>query len=157
MKLKLPDIIASSQDVMDLVLEVKDYARWINHNAIKKRVNPKVKTEPPVLSHAANELIRLNSISQQDIAELIKSLENYADDAPTITITLAAIPTGDVRSSLTGWCRKNLAPNILINFRFNSTILGGMVIRLGSHIFDWSFRRQILDSGKNFPEVLRGV
>lgn len=157
MKLKLPDNVSSSQDVMDLVIEARDYARWINHDSIKKRVNPKSKTEPPTLSPITNELINMNSIDQSNLDELIDSLESYADKAPSITITLAAAPTGDIKTSLTGWCRKNLASNILVNFRFNSTLLGGMVVRYGSHIFDWSFRRQILESGKNFPEVLRRV
>lgn len=142
---------------MDLVIEARDYSRWVTHDLIKKRVNPKQKSEPPVLSPTTNELIQMNSVDQNNLNELIESLENYVDNATSITVTLAAPPTGDIKASLTSWCRKNIASNILVNFRFNRTLLGGMVVRYGSHIFDWSFRRQILESGNNFPEVLRRV
>jgi len=62
-----------------------------------------------------------------------------------------------IQKNLVNWCRENIAPNILITFQFNATLLGGMVIRHGSNIFDWSFRRQILAARNNFPEVLRRV
>ena len=53
-------------------------------------------------------------------------------------------------------CRP-VAPDVLVNFQFNATILGGMVVRYGSHVYDWSFRRQILAKRDTFPEVLRRV
>ena len=86
-----------------------------------------------------------------------RTLEKYIKTAPSITITLVAPTTNDTRKTLVNWCRKNIAPNILVDFRFNTTILGGMVIRYGSHIFDWSFRRQLLNNSKNFSEILRHV
>jgi F0F1-type ATP synthase delta subunit len=50
-----------------------------------------------------------------------------------------------------------VAPNMLVDFKFNSTMLGGMVVQYGSHIYDWSFRQRILDARDKFPEVLRSV
>ena len=41
MKLKLPDTIASSQDLSGLVLEIKEFSRWFAHDAIKKQVSGK--------------------------------------------------------------------------------------------------------------------
>ena len=161
MKLRLPDSVASSQDVTSLLLEVRDYARWFLHESIK--INAKIKhiSKSPDISPSAKELIHEWSVkkplSQASLDELIKILEDYVDDAPVINITLAASPTNDIKASLVAWCRKNIAQNILITFQFNATLLGGMVIRYGSRIFDWSFRRQLLAARENFPEVLRRV
>jgi len=128
---------------------------------IKQRVGSKKTTDQPELSPAAVEVIRTwankEQLTQSKIDELIKLLEKFKSTAPTLTITLAAPATGDIKQLLVEWCRKNIASNVLVNFRFNSSLLGGMVVRFGSQIFDWSFRRKILASKDKFPEILRRV
>lgn len=161
MKLKLPDSISSSQDLTSLQLELREYTRWFAHDAMKQRISGKSTTEAPILSPAANELLHAlggsKSLSQHDLDELIKTLDAYKRSASTMTITLAAPPTSDIKQTLVGWCRQNIAPDVLVTFQFNSTLLGGMVVRYGSRVYDWSFRRQILAARANFPEVLRRV
>lgn len=161
MKFKLPDSVASSQDLTSLIREVREYSRWFTHESIKKRVNAKHTSEPPIISAGATDVLQAweskKPLSLNTLAELIDTLNEYCDDAPSITITLAAPPTGSIKTTLVAWCRENIAPNILVSFRFNSTLLGGMVVRYGSRIFDWSFRRQILAARDKFPEVLRRV
>ena len=161
MKINLPDSVASAQDLTSLQLEVRDYARWFAHESIKKQVDGTSKSEPIPLSNSAKDLIRewsqKNELSRQNLDELIEILDDYSHDAPSITLTLAGPPANDLKSTLVGWCRKNIASNILVNFQFNSTILGGIVVRYGSHVFDWSFKRQILAARNNFPEVLKRV
>ena len=161
MKLRLPDSVYSSQHLTSLILEIRDYARWFYHNGIKERTNTKHAVLPPFLSPAALELIRTCSgtrlLDQPSLDALIEKLVAYEKNAPCLTITLAAPPSGDVKQTLVAWCRTNIAPNVLVAFQFNATLLGGMVVRYGSHIFDWSFRRQILAARDRFPEVLRRV
>jgi hypothetical protein len=160
-KLKLPDSVASSQDVTALQLELRDYARWFTHESIKQRTHVSRKSDEPILSSACKELLATHGnkkeLDRSSLDNLIKELERYNRTASVITLTLAAPATGSVKLSLVKWCRANIAPDVLINFQFNATILGGMVVRYGSHVFDWSFRRKILASRANFPEVLRRV
>lgn len=161
MKLVLPDSVASSQDVTALQLEVREYARWFTHESIKQRTNAHHKSEEPILSNACKELLAAQGgkkgLDRAALDSLAKDLEHYSRTAPTITLTLAAPATGTIKASLVKWCRSNIAPDTLVNFQFNATILGGMVVRYGSHVFDWSFRRQILANRDKFPEVLRRV
>lgn len=161
MKLTLPPTIASIQDVRSLQLELHEYAKWFSHNAIKKRVGAHHPAPQPEVSPACQDLIRewtntspLTEISLDKLLAELKSIEN---SAPSITITLAAPALGELRQNLIAWCRKNIADDVLVNFQFNSTILGGMVVRYGSHIHDWSFRRTIMDNRAKFPEVLRNA
>lgn len=161
MKLKLPTSVSSPQDLTTLVLEIQLYARWFAHESIKKRVNAKHQSETPTMSTASTDLLRewsaKNPLTQQSLDELVKTLIAYKNIAPTMTLTLAAPPTSGIKTTLVSWCRENIEPNILITFQFNSTLLGGMVVRYGSRVFDWSFRRQILDGRQRFPEILRNV
>lgn len=161
MKFRLPDTVASSQDLTALVIEVREFARWFAHESIKKRVDATHASPQPVLSPTTLELIRTqeanSKLSQQSLDSLIKTLESYSRAAPTITLTLAALPTASIKTTLVAWCRDNISPDILVSFRLNTTLLGGMVVQYGSRVFDWSFRRQLMAARSRFPEVLRGV
>lgn len=161
MKLKLPDSVATSQDVTALQLELREYGRWFAHESIKQRANSSHKNEAPVLSSACQELLGSyggkKDLDRAALDTLIKELDHYTRTADTVTFTLAAPPTASVKASLVKWSRTHIAPDILVNFQFNATILGGMVVRYGSRVFDWSFRRQILANRGNFAEVLRRV
>ncbi len=161
MNLQLPDGVASPQDLGGILFEIRDYARWYEHEFVKRKVGAPGQTPQPVLSAVATEVIQAWSanqpLSRESLSALIAALESYSKTAPVITITLAAAPPTALRAQLTAWCRSNLAPNILVNFRYNSTILGGMVVRYGSRIHDWSFRRQLMNNISRFPEVLSRV
>lgn len=161
MKLQLPSSVSSARDITSLMFEVREYSQWFSHNVIKQRVGSKKMTEQPELTPVAAELIRnwgvKEGLSQKKLDELLEELEDFKNSAPVLTVTLAAPAPGEVKQTIVTWCRENIAPNVLVNFRFNSTILGGMVVRHGSRVFDWSFRRQILTNKEKFPEVLRRV
>jgi hypothetical protein len=159
--LQIPNNISSLEDVTAVTLEVRDYARWFSHAVVKMHINGTRIPKPPAVSQAASELIHdwgaKQPLNQKSLDELIAALETFQEKAASITITLAAPAGNDLKQQLVGWCRQNISPEILVSFRFNATLLGGMVVRYGSHVFDWSFRRQILANRAKFPEVLRRV
>lgn len=161
MKVQLPSTVSSQQDLSTLILEIREYTKWFAHNAIKERVHAKNVTPPPVLTPGAAELIRAASnkklLSSADLELLISELETTKKSAPSITVTLAAPATTTIKQQLVTSCRANIAENALVTFKFNSGLCGGMVIHYGSHVFDWSFRRQILENRHKFTEVLRSV
>lgn len=161
MSLTLPSSVSSLQDVSGLEQEVRGYAKWFAHNEIKDRAHAANAAPPPAISPAAQELLRSWSsktlLTPQRLDELLAALAAFKAAAPTMTITLAAPPPKSVKETLVAWCRQNIKPDMLVNFQFNSTLCGGMVVRIGSHVYDWSFRRQILEAKHTFPEVLRRV
>jgi hypothetical protein len=161
MKINLQDSVSSRQDLKAVILEVRGYAKWYSQTAVKMRFSENSSYEQPLFSQAATSLIndwnKENPINQKSLDELVATLEEVESSAPSMTITLAAPPPGSLKKSLTLWCRENIEPNILVDFGFNSTMLGGMIVRFGSHVYDWSFRRQILSSLERFPEILRNV
>jgi hypothetical protein len=160
-KFALSPSVSSPQDLSALILEIKEYSKWFRHNEIKHKTNAKSASPPPVLSDGALETLRTlrnkNLIKGKDLEELIKTLGRFQAKAPLMTITLAAPAPKALKKNLVDWTRQNLAPDVLITFQFNSTLLGGMVIKCGSHVFDLSLRRKLLNSGNKFPEILRNV
>lgn len=161
MKLKMPDSVASSQDIASIMMEIHEYAKWLSHESIKSTVNAKNKSEPPIMTPVAQDILReweaKHPLDQQSLDALTDELNNLIKNSPSITITLAAPATSSIKNTLVSWCRSNISPDILVNFQFNSTLMGGMVVRYGSRIFDWSFRRKLLAARSNFPEALRHV
>ena len=161
MKLVVPDTVASAQDLAIVIRDVQSYSKWASRELIKQKVAGKSAGTQPIVGKEASDIIRTWSegepITQASIDALVQSLEDYKKTAPTITITLAAIPAGDVKAKLAAWCRKELSQNVLISFRLNRNILGGMVVSYGSHIHDWSFKRKLLESNTQFSEVLASV
>ncbi len=157
MKFKLPDSISSQQDLGSVIVELHECLKWLTHESVKKKAGAKTNAPPPVTSEAATTLIHEYGASEEKLEALIAALEDSQRNAKIITITLAAQPSNGIKALLVGWCRKEISPDVLVNFGFNRALLGGMVVRAGSRVFDWSFRRQILAAGDKFPEVLRRV
>ena len=158
---ELPPAIASPEELVRATLEVKEYAKWFNQEAIRRRVSKKKGLPAPAITDAARTIMTSwadgGPKDSRDMALLIKTLEDFKRNTETVTITLAAPVTGQLKHSLVAWCRSSISPSIFVSFQFNSTLLGGAVIRYGSRVFDWSFRRQLLDNGGSFAEVLRRV
>lgn len=159
--ISLPQEISSSSDLTGLILEVREYMKWYNQYANASRIGAAYTTEQPELSATASELIRRwakqKELSSSRLDELTAYLEHTQNNAPVMTITLAAPATSEVKKALVTWCRTNVDPTILVTFRFNATILGGMVVRYRSAVYDWSFRRAILNERQRFAEVLQRV
>lgn len=162
MSLTLPSNVWSPEDLKELVGDLKRYAKWLASYGIKQRVSgSNAPAEPPTLSPLAvsmlHDLHDRHALSQAGVDKLIADLEAVEVVAPRVHFTFAAAPSNGLKKEFVKWCRDNISHDALVSFSFNATILGGMVVRYGSHIFDWSFRRQILANRAKFPEVLRRV
>jgi len=162
MSLTLPGNIWSPEDLKELIGDIERYARWLADYSIKQRVsNSKLASQPPALSAPAinllHELHAQHTLTTASVDKLLADLQAVDVIAPRIAFTFAAAPSNGLKKEFVSWCRDNISHDVLVSFNFKATILGGMVVRYGSHIYDWSFRRQILASRDKFPEVLRHV
>ncbi len=162
MKLTLVEEIISTEDLRGVIEEVKEYKKWFIHNQIKLKVSQRHKVSiRPELSNAAEALLDQandgKELTATKIEDLIGYLEHCLIKSPLVRITLAAIPSAPIKHKIVAWLRTNISPSMLVDFRFNSSLLGGMVVISGSHIYDWSLRRQLLESKDKLDGVLRRV
>ena len=157
----LPENVVTPQDMSALLLDIRRYNQWYQSEVIKQRTNVNTPSPAPSVSETASELLRTYApdghMSSETLTALITWLEHIKKTAPTITITLADLPSAPLKRELASWCRNNLAPIMLIQFNCNRRILGGMVVRYGSRMFDWSFRTKLLANKAAIPEVMRRV
>lgn len=162
MSFRLSEDIISTEDLRDVSEEIKRFKQWFSHNQIKLKVTQHHKAaNRPELSDAAEDLLNQARDNKELTIAKIESLLDYIDDclrkSPTVRITLAAIPSSAVKHQIVAWLRANISSSILTDFRFNTSLLGGMVVISGSHIYDWSVRRQLLDSKDKLSGVLSRV
>jgi hypothetical protein len=161
LKPNLPNEISSLQDLRALIIDVQQYSKWFSQVSVKMKFNKGLQIEQPVFPAPAVQVISQwagdKPLTKDRLDELIEGLKQVEENAPQISITLAAPASNGLKQSMVKWCRQNMSPDILVNFKFNATILGGMVVNYGSHIYDWSFRRKILANRDKFPEMLRHV
>lgn len=159
--IEIPKGVVSPQDLARLELELIQYADWFSHNSIKHELHLTKGTAMPGLTNDALVLLKSaakdNRLNRQRLESLLSAIRKLRTLAPTMTITLAAPAGMHIQRMITEWCRREISPSMLVEFRFNSTILGGMVVQYGSHVYDWSFRRIILQKRQDFAEVLRNV
>jgi hypothetical protein len=119
MKLAIPDSVASAQDLATVLADVQAYAKWASRELIKQKVAGKSAGEQPAITPDAANIIRAWSdgkdMTQAGIDGLVKALEDYKKSAPTVTITLAAVPSGEIKvkfcskTDSVAWCVKPTA------------------------------------------------
>lgn len=157
MEIILPDSIASRQDVARLRTEVERYQSWSRQYQNAARRDIQYQREQPLLSEAASLLIRRWLEAKQSSADLIKTLAGIANQAPSITLTLAAPPPPTVQAELVKWVRSHIDKQMLVDFRWNSSIIGGMIAQTNNALYDWSHRNLLMGSREKLVERLRRV
>lgn len=157
MNIALPATVASRQDVARLRTEVERYRSWIQQykNAMKRDI--RYQHEQPALSDAATILIRQWLEANQTLDALIVELATIAKTAPSITLTLVGPAPASVQAQLVGWARSHLSEQMLVEFRWNAQILGGIVARTDTSIYDWSHRQLLMASRGKLVERLLHV
>jgi len=160
-KLQLNDKIVSVGDVKQIIAELEEFKKVLSHNAIKAQVNKLKPKDDYDLSLAAKEIItdwnESKPLNIELLEQIIKALNECLNNSPRVIVTLAALPNNSLKSKFAIWFRKNVANNLLIDFNYNSALFGGLVVSIGSHTFDWSFRRQILDSKDKLAKAINNV
>lgn len=162
MSRSLPETVWSPEDLAELIGDLQRYSQWLTGYYVKQRATPNGRaTNPPTVTPAAVAYLQMlhaqKALTSDHLEALINELQTLLNTAPQVTFTLAGPPSNGLKKSLIQWCREHVAGDVLVSFQFNKTILGGMVVRYGSHIFDWSIRRQLLANRDKFAEVLRNV
>ncbi len=154
--------LSSPLRLKQVIIELQAYSQWYMHNKVQRQVGAgRPSTDVPKLSVPALALLARvqqgQPVSGESFEDIIARLKQIGDTAPAVTIILAAMPSEGLKQTIVQWLRDQINSNTLVTFQLNSGLLGGMVVRLGSHIYDWSFRRQILEQKQHFAEVLSRV
>ncbi|HUC20299.1 MAG TPA: hypothetical protein VMR98_02270, partial [Candidatus Polarisedimenticolaceae bacterium] len=139
MEAKLPAEIYSVDRILAVSEELHSYSVYLSASRVQG-----VKAEAFDLSSRAEAVVNLIPEDQRT-AEGIEAyrlqLEGLATTAPAVTLILAAQAKPGLKQELVNWLRANIHPGLLVNFRANPNIAGGIVIRTINHVYDCSFRQ----------------
>ena len=160
-KLSLSSDIISSADLRQVIAELEEFKKEFARNALKARIGkPDKKVELELSNHAKCLITDWQAGESLDLGlleSLLTELSRYLKTATLVKVTLSAVPTMNVKRIIADWFRTNIATSLLIDFSYNSALLGGMAVSIGSHVYDWSFRRQIIGSKDKLIEVITHV
>ncbi len=162
MKFKLPQTIYSLEQLDALIFELGEYLNWVRHISIQAKVGSrKTAVEQPELSQVLQDALISwadgKELALHDVEALIEDLKEYKEKAPSVHLTLAAIPSTALKNQLIEWFRTQISPMMMISFSANRTLVGGMVVRAGSHIYDYSWRKLLTEKRDKIPEIIRNV
>lgn len=149
MNLALPVDLYSADQLSEVVLELHDLAA-----AILSRANPSPHTAE--LSPTLSELLAVNKITLNNAAgieDVAKAAADLLDSGPAVHILLAAIPGQTLRRQFTTWFRTHIHPQTLLTFAMRSDLGGGAIVRVGSQVYDLSFRRSITSNKARLTEL----
>ncbi len=154
--LALPEYLYSPDQLVAVAGELESYATVLGQATRSKKAG-----ELPELSAAAAAALELIPAAERNtessVDELRQRLEALAAEAPRVTVVLAALASSKLKQEFVAWFRKNVRPDILVTFRANPDIAGGIVVRGMSRVYDDSFRTALLAHPENLVKGFDGV
>jgi hypothetical protein len=159
--LVLPPELYSPDQIGLVMIELRDQADMLRRQAARQRLGSAgAALRPAALPERLTALLVVCGITRVTLAsleQLIKQLEIVRAKAPVVHVTLADLPGQHLRTELVKWFRREIDPTVLVSFNVNTTIVGGIVVRTGSHLHDYSFRRGLWEHRRALMEVFKRV
>jgi len=99
----------------------------------------------------------LAGLSEQLGAEAAaRAIDDFARSATVFEIELARTPSDELTTSLVHWLRTTLDANILIRIHVQRSLIGGLRLRTGKHVYDMSLAKALALHTDRATELLRG-
>ncbi len=161
MSVRMPNDLYSPDQLSAIILELRSYLAQLHDGAVRaKTAHTPMEAPATHLSALLMGVMHGTGITTTDSAEaekLLKGLEAIRDKAPAVHLMMAALPNRTLKRQLTAWFRAEVHPYTLMTFAVRMDIGGGVVMQAGSHIYDFSFRQQILGNKQRISEIFAGV
>lgn len=159
--LKLPVDLYSPDQLGIIILEAGNHSSVLRDAAVRvQTTGTPDAVEPLHTSALLTGILHGNGLPANDHASmeaLSKGLKLIRTQAPVAHLTLAALPNRSLKRQLTEWFRKEINPYMLLTFAVRTDIGGGVVLRVGSRIYDFSFRQQIVGNKHRIAEIFENV
>lgn len=162
LKLTLPITIYSPQAINTIIDEVDNYTAFVRERMITKRAGLKpLKARTIALSEELTSFLQLNFTDKDpNLDELMATnnwLKGLLQTNYLVTVTSAAVLQTPERKWLVEWFRNNTHPLVLINFNVNPSLIGGLVVRTRSKIFDMSFVSKLTHAKQSLVKIIAHV
>lgn len=156
----LPLDLYSPEQLSAIIIELRSHISSIRDAAARARA---VHDDTPAPLHtsallmAAMREVDVKPTDEPAAEKLLKQLEAIRDRAPAVHLMMAGLPNRDLKRKLTEWFRTEIHPYTMLTFATRADIGGGVIIQAGSHIYNYSFREQILSHKHRISEIYNSV
>lgn len=139
-----------SPDLINLaIIELDRYASKVRDAETRKEIPP----QPPSGLARVFATMAVSPSSPEDLDMLKSQLKNFLEKSQVVNIILSSIPSTSVKYQLTTWFRQQINPNLLINFSARADIGGGIIVQIGSRIYDFSFKSSLIANKAKIAEL----
>lgn len=156
---RLPVDLYSPEQLSAIIIELRGYIGTLRDTAVRAKAAHATAGAP----HASALLVgtlhesATSPTDQPATEKLLKELEAIRDKAPAVHLMMAALPNRDLKRKLTEWFRDEIHPCALLTFATRADIGGGLILQAGSHVYNYSFREQILNHKARISEIYNSV
>jgi hypothetical protein len=157
--IQLPTDLYSPDQLGAVILELRSYLSLLRDTSVRAHL-AQAEAGAPHASALLLGVLRSTNIELTDqlkIEKALKELEVIRSKAPAAHLMMAALPNRDLKRKLIDWFRTEIHPYMLLTFATRTDIGGGVVIQAGSHIYNYSFRQQILSHKGRISEIFNSV
>jgi hypothetical protein len=156
----LPLDLYSPEQLSAIIIELRGHISSLRDASVRAKAAHATAPEPAHTSALLLGVLRESGVTPTDQPEsekLLKDLEAIRNKAPAVHLMMAALPNRDLKRKLTDWFRAEIHPYALLTFAVRADIGGGIIIQAGSHVYNWSFREQILSHKSRISEIYNSV
>lgn len=160
MSYSLPVDVHSPEQLGLLIAELRDVAAQRRNQAVQAKVTGKAGADSTHISALLGQVLKEAKVAVNNpgaLDEVLANLEQLRAKAPSVRLTLTAAPTRLYKQQFTTWFRANIHPDTLVTFSVRSDIGGGATLIAGSHVYDFSFREQLLRNKGRIAEIFGRV
>jgi hypothetical protein len=155
---ELPSAIYSPAILESVMYDIQYYLDWTRQNQIRLKVGAKAKDEP---THSAETVLVIEAwlggkpATMASIEELLSHLRTL--EYSEVHLMLAALPNRTQREALVSWFRTNVAPGLLLSFVADRNLGGGVVVRTPNHVYDYSWKQELVLGRSKLAGILKRV
>lgn len=144
MKFELPPQLATPQAISVCLAELVQVQEALRSSSLAKRAGATGRPSPRLsLSPDAQELLKNaatpGKVTLSELGMAIEFLQQVQQEAPVVTVTLAAEASYDQQRTLAAWFQKLSSQTVLCRFATDASIAGGVVVRTPRRMYDFSF------------------
>jgi hypothetical protein len=158
MAFELPGAVYSPQLLESVTYDIQQYLDWYRQNQIRAKVGAKPKAEP---NHSDETVLVIEAWldGKRPTIESLEGLVKHLKELklPEIHVMLAALPNLSQRASLVDWLRANTKPQILVSFIADRNLGGGIVVRTPNHVFDYTWKQELIAGRDKLAGILKRV
>jgi hypothetical protein len=155
---ELPAAVYSPQLLESVTYDIEHYLEWYRQAAVQKKVGAKPDPEP---THSAETVLVIEAWlagktpTLESLEALVEELRSL--NLPEVHVMLAALPNRHQRETLVSWFRANISPHLLLSFVADRNLGGGLVVRTPNHVYDFTWKQQLLSGRDKLAGIIRHV